>query len=173
MIFFQAANLSKLKFKSCPKSNLLHYMCFAFPPSFCSSFSRPLLSMLGINMPFKKEDNVLWVMIWADHTVGPQQLRKTKTTQMWWVSMCVCMWTGWRAGVFCSPVSWMRSHPCLRGKKASAVGSPGQWTSVRCSCPQSHRQGLPPMILNYTIVPSLSTLPRLVRHHLLSPQKAL
>lgn len=60
------------------------------------------------------------------------------------------------------------------GEKASAVGSTDQWTSVRHHQAHSHTgRDSPPTILNYTIVLSDSTLPRLVRHHLLSPQKAL
>lgn len=59
------------------------------------------------------------------------------------------------------------------GEKGYAMRSPSQWTPVRCPGPQQHRRGLSPVILNYTIVLSNSILPRLVRHHLLSPQKAL
>lgn len=49
---------------------------------------------------------------------------------MWCVSMCASMWDGWRVGVFWSPVSWMRSHLCLRGKRPLLWGlqaSGHQW----------------------------------------------
>lgn len=50
---------------------------------------RPLQSMLWIKLPFKKRATILWVMMYADHTEGPQPLGKIENAQMWWMSMCV------------------------------------------------------------------------------------
>lgn len=100
--------------------------------------------------------------------------RGTTTTvenmHLWcvWARVYACVVFG-RQGVFWN---WMRSHPCLRGRKWlwGLQASGHQWAAHA----NSHTAAAPPpMFLNYTIVLSHSILPRLVRHHLLSPQKAL
>lgn len=148
---------------------------FAHSPPFSSSFVRPLQSMLWIKLPFKKRamfcESRCELAIQTDHS----HWGKTENTNV--VCEHVCLHEGWfggrGGGVFWSPASWMRSHPCLREKRPLLWGlqaSGHQWDAHA----HSHTgRDSPPMSLNYTIVLSHSTLPRLVRHHLLSPQKAL
>lgn len=136
-------------------------MELAYPPTF-SSFIRLLQGMLRVKLPFKKK---------AMFCESCSEPKNTYKCGVWaCVHACGAVWgRGYSAVQF---GEWGHIH--ARGeKKGSAMESSGQWTPARCPGPQLHRQGLPPTILNYAIVLSDSTLPRLVRHHLLSPQKAL
>ena len=157
--------------KSLPVTNVEILECFISPihRQYPPLAHRPLQSMSWIKLPFGKRAT-FWVMMRVDYTEGLQPHR-TENTQMWCVSMCACMWDGWRARVFWS---WMRSHPCPRGKRPRLWGlqaSGLQWDAHA----NSHMGRNPPstMFLNYSIVLSHSSQLMLVRHHLLFPQKAL
>lgn len=92
----------------------------------------------------------------------------------------LCFYVGLGLGlVFWSPVCWMRPHSGLEGGKKSLCYEVSRPVDTReMPRPTVTQAGTPPtaptsMILNCTIVLSDSILPGLVRHHLLSPQKAL
>lgn len=105
-------------------------MPFLFLPPSSSSSIRPLQSISGVKLFFKKRamfhESWCKLTIQRDHSHCENQ--KTHTNV---VCEHVCMLVGWlKGGVFWSPFSWMRSHPCLRGKRPLLWGlqaSGHQW----------------------------------------------
>lgn len=141
------------KFKIIPK-NSTHKIC--------QTCHCPKLS-------FKRMTATLWVRMEGGHTgLWLQPPQKTKDLNVVCESLHSSECDGRKDGC----VRWMRSHPGLKGKRPVLWGlqaSRHQWVA---HVKRPHSTPLP-MFVNYTIVLSHSILPRLIRHHLLSLQKAL
>lgn len=157
-------------------TSALHFLLNRFIILLTIHYSPPALSclqsMLWIKLPFRKRvvscESWCKLTIQRDHNHCGKQ--KTCTCGVC-EHVCMHVWCLGDRGY--SGMEWGHIH-AWGEKMACAVGSTGQWTSVSCSCQQPHSSSPPPpTFLNYTIVLSHSILPRLVRHHLLSPQKAL
>lgn len=148
-----------------PKQLLLKYFGSfdSFPPD--SQSTAPPFSCITLlrqtstehvmgQMAFQTQAVIcLWVMVGADHAQVPQPRWKTqKHTNALCDFVCVCVWDhlcmhvewseaeGGRWGIL-GP-SWINEVTSMPvGENASAVGSSGQWTSVRCPGPWKSHTG--------------------------------
>ena len=111
---------------------------FAYPQTISSSCSQTFTKHVMDQTALWEEGNVL------SHDASGLYRRTAATSNRKHTNVVcehVCMHVGWLEGEGILELNEVTSMP--EGKKASAVGSPGQWTSVRCSCQQPHGQKPP------------------------------